>query len=142
MSNISKAGAGAIPLVGRVLLAILFILSGLGKLAAPAATQGYIASMNVPLPVVAYAVAVVVEVAGGIMLLVGYRARLAAIALAVFTAAAAFLFHNNFGDQNQFIHFVKNIAIVGGLLQVVGYGAGLLSLDARLAGKSSRLQTA
>ncbi|MEP9379095.1 DoxX family protein [Aquabacter sp. CN5-332] len=122
--------------LGRLLLALLFVLSGLGKIAAPGATQAYIAAVGLPLPWVVYGIAVVVEVGFGAALLVGFQARVAAAGLAVFTLAAAVLFHSNLADQNTFIHFVKNIAITGGLLQVVAFGAGALSLDAR------RLRTA
>jgi putative oxidoreductase len=127
MSNTNAAFA----LGGRFLVAILFILSGLSKLGAPAATQAYIASAGLPLPVLAYVGAVAVELGGGLMLLAGYRTRAAALALAVFTLAAALFFHNHLGDRNQFIHFMKNLAICGGLLQLYVFGAGGLSIDAR-----------
>jgi putative oxidoreductase len=130
---------GALPLAGRILLASIFIASGLGKLAAPAATQGYIASVGAPLPLLAYAVAVIVELAGGAMLLVGYRTKAAALTLAVFTIAAAALFHNNFADQMQMIMFMKNLAITGGLLHVVAFGPGRVSIDNRLAHHDRRL---
>ena len=121
---------------GRLLLALIFILSGLGKLGASEATQGYIASVGLPLPMLSYLIAIVVEVVGGLLLLVGYQTRIASLALAAFTLAAAVLFHSNFADQNQMIHFLKNISIIGGLLQVAAFGAGALSIDAR------RLRTA
>lgn len=142
MSKSINAGAGAIPLVGRILLAVPFILSGVGKLAAPAATQGYIAAMSVPLPVIAYAIAVLVEIGGGALLLLGYRTKVVALALAVFSVAAAFLFHHNLADQNQFIHFMKNVMLAGGLLQIVTFGAGAFSLDNRAAAKSGELRAA
>ncbi|MEW4398716.1 DoxX family protein [Agrobacterium tumefaciens] len=116
---------------GRLLLAVMFILSGFGKIGAPEATQGYIASVGLPLPMLSYLLAVVVEVGGGILLVIGYQARIVATVMAAFTLATALLFHNNFADQNQMIHFLKNISIVGGLLQVVAFGAGSLSFDAR-----------
>ena len=125
MSNTNAAFA----LGGRFLLAILFILSGLSKLGAVAATQAYIAKAGLPLPVLAYAVAVAVELGAGLMLLVGYKTRVAALALAIFTLAAALFFHNQLGDRNQFIHFMKNLAICGGLLQVYVFGAGGFSID-------------
>jgi putative oxidoreductase len=103
------------------------------KLADPAGTQGYIASVGLPLPLLGYIVALVVEIGGGVMLLVGYRSRLAALALAAFAVAAAVFFHHALGDQNQFIHFMKNLAITGGLLQVVAFGPGTFSLDNRRA---------
>jgi putative oxidoreductase len=114
---------------GRLLIAGLFLLSGLGKIAAPAMTQSYIASAGLPLPLLGYLIAVVVEVGGGLLLAVGYRTTLVAIVMAVFTLATAVFFHNNFADQNQMIHFLKNIAIAGGLLQVAAFGAGALSVD-------------
>lgn len=119
-----------VPALGRLLLAAIFLMSGLGKLADPAATAAYIASKGLPLPELAAWGASAVEVFGGLLLIAGFQTRLAALALAGFTVAAAVLFHAEFGDRNQMIHFLKNIAIVGGLLQVVAFGAGAFSLDA------------
>lgn len=116
-------------LLGRILLASLFLISGIGKLAAPAATKAYIVHAGLPLPDLAYLLAVVVEVGFGLALLAGYRTRAVAAVMAVFTLATAFAFHLHLGDQNQFIHFFKNVAITGGLLQVVALGAGAYSLD-------------
>ena len=126
----------SIAAVGRFLLAALFLISGLSKLGAAAATTGYIASAGLPLPGVVYAITLVVEIGGGLLLLIGFQAKPVAAVLALFSVAAAVLFHSNFADQNQAIHFVKNLAIAGGLLQVAVAGAGRLSLDWR------RLQTA
>src|SRR4029077_2926725 len=129
MNSSSTSGIqSAVPLVGRILLAVLFILAGVGKLANPAGTQGYIASVGLPLPLLAYIVALVVEIGGGLLLLVGYRARLTSVVLAIFTVVTSLVFHHAFGDQNQFIHFMKNLAITGGLLQVAAFGAGAFSL--------------
>lgn len=116
---------------GRILIAVLFLLSGLGKIAAPTMTQGYIASAGLPAPLLGYVIAILVEVAGGLLLVVGYQTRIIALIMAAFTLVAALAFHHNFADQNQMIHFLKNIAIAGGLLQVAAFGAGSLSLDAR-----------
>jgi putative oxidoreductase len=125
-------------LAGRILIALPFLLSGVGKIAAPAMTQGYIAAVGLPLPAVAYAVAVAAEVGGGLLLLAGYKTRAIAGGLAVFVLATALGFHTNFADQNQMIHFLKNLMIMGGLLQVAAFGAGRFSLDARLgAGRSA-----
>ncbi len=126
----------SIAVAGRLLLAILFIFSGFGKIMSPEATQGYIAYAGLPLPLVSYLLAVVVEVGGGILLAVGFQTRIVGFLLAAFTLATAVVFHNDFADQNQMTHFLKNIAIAGGLLQVAAFGAGALSLDAR------RLRTA
>ncbi|MGO4337019.1 DoxX family protein [Labrys sp. KB_33_2] len=120
------------PLLGRVLIAAIFLLSGFGKLTAPAATAGYIATVGLPLPYLGVAIAIVVELIGGLLLIVGYQTRLVALIMAAFSVAAAAFFHNNLGDMNQFIHFFKNIAMAGGLLQVVAFGAGSLSVDAVL----------
>ncbi|WP_207272167.1 DoxX family protein, partial [Pseudomonas sp. GW460-12-10-14-TSB1] len=114
----------SISLIGRVLLSAIFILSGFSKVAAPAAMVGYIQSVGLPFPQLALGIAIAVELGGGLLLIAGYRTRLVALGLAVFSVATALAFHNNLGDQNQFIHFFKNIAMAGGLLQVVAYGAG------------------
>jgi putative oxidoreductase len=121
-----------LPFIGRVLIAVPFLLSGMGKIAAPAFTEGYIASVGLPMPLVAYAIAVVIEVGGSLLLLLGVKTRLTAVVLALFTLATAFAFHTNFADQNQMIHFLKNVVIVGGVLQVVAFGAGKFSVDAWL----------
>ena len=119
-----------IPFVGRVLLSAIFLASGIGKLEAPADTIGYIASEGLPFPPLAYAAAVLIELVGGVALLVGFRTRIAAVALAMFSLATAVGFHSNLADLNQFIHFFKNVAMAGGLLQIVAFGAGAFSLDA------------
>lgn len=108
---------------GRVLIAGLFLFSGLGKLAAPEPTIGYIAAAGLPLPSLAYLAAVAVEVIGALALVVGYRVQLVAALLAAFSVAAALGFHADLGDQNQLIHFLKNIALAGGLLQIVALTA-------------------
>ena len=118
-------------LVGRIFIAVLFLLSGLGKVAAPAATQGYISAMGLPAPVLAYFGSTAVELIGGVLLIVGFRVRAVAVGMAVFTLLTAVFFHRDFADQNQMIHFLKNIAIVGGLLQVAAFGAGRFALDRR-----------
>jgi putative oxidoreductase len=96
-------------------------------------TQGYIASAGLPLPVAAYVIAIIVEIGGSILLIVGFKARWIALGLAIFSVATALSFHYNFADPNQQMHLLKNIAMAGCLLQVVAFGAGPLSLDARLA---------
>jgi putative oxidoreductase len=118
-------------LVGRVMIAAIFILSGISKIQAPAYMMGYIASVGLPFPALALAIAVAVELGGGIALILGYRTKAVAAILAIFSVVTALAFHNQLADQNQFIHFFKNIAMAGGLLQVVALGAGRYSLDAR-----------
>ncbi|MDB5977681.1 MAG: hypothetical protein JWR07_4441 [Nevskia sp.] len=119
------------PLLGRVLIGVPFLMSGLGKLAAYAGTVGYISAVGLPAAPLAYVLAVLAEVGGGLLLVSGYRVRLVAVVLAVFSIATAVFFHRNFGDQNQMIHFLKNVMIAGGLLQIGYFGAGAWSLDAR-----------
>ncbi|AZZ89656.1 DoxX family membrane protein [Hahella sp. KA22] len=118
-------------LTGRVLISIIFVLSGIAKISAPAGTIAYIESAGLPFATLGFAAAVLVELAGGIALIAGYRTRATALILAGFTAAAALAFHNQLGDQNQFVHFFKNIAMAGGLLQIAAFGAGRFSLDGR-----------
>src|SRR5471032_1217899 len=138
MSNTtSNSNSGVVPFVGRILVAAIFILSGLGKIGAPAATQGYIAAMGLPAPLLAYIGAVAVELGGGLLLLAGYRTKLVAAALALFSIVTAFIFHHALADQNQMIHFLKNFAMAGGLLQFVAYGAGRISVDNRIANGAS-----
>jgi len=130
-TNGSSNAAAALPLIGRIGIAAIFLLSGISKLTAPAATIGYISSVGLPFPEVGLAIALVVELLGGAALILGYRTRAVAAILAVFSIATAFAFHNALGEQNQFIHFFKNVAIAGGLLNIVAFGGGALSLDAR-----------
>jgi putative oxidoreductase len=117
--------------VGRVLLAAIFLWSGLGKILDPASALGYIGSVSLPLPEAALGIAIIVELAGGVALVLGYRTKLVAALLALFSVATALVFHSAFGDQNQLIHFFKNIAMAGGLLQVAAFGAGPIGIDNR-----------
>jgi putative oxidoreductase len=108
----------------------------IGKIAAPAAIEGYIASAGLPAALLSYLIAVIIEVGGGVLLIVGFQIvgfqrRIAALILAVFTLVAALSFHNKFADQNGMIHFLKDIAILGGLLQVAAFGPGSVSFDSR-----------
>ena len=118
-----------IQVVARVLLAQIFVLAGLNKIGGDADTQVYMDAMGVPgilLPLV-----IILEVGGGLALIVGWQTRWAAYALAAFTALAAVIFHSDLGQQIQMILFMKNWAMVGGLLLLGVYGAGAYSLDAR-----------
>jgi putative oxidoreductase len=120
-----------LPLLGRILIGAPFVMSGLGKIGAYAATVGYIAAMGLPVPLLAFVVAVLTELGGGLLLLSGYRARAVSLTMAVFCVVTALFFHHNFADQNQMIHFLKNVMMAGGLLQITYFGAGAFSLDAR-----------
>jgi putative oxidoreductase len=116
-------------LVARVFLGHIFLLAGVSKIGAYAGTQGYMDAMGVPgglLPLV-----ILLEVAGGLAIIAGWKTRWAAIALAAFSVISAAIFHNNFGDQTQMILFMKNIAIAGGFLLLAVHGAGAYSIDNR-----------
>lgn len=117
--------------VGRILIVVLFFVSGAGKVTAPAMVQGYIASAGLPAPVLAWLIAIIVEIGGGILLVIGYQTQIVAVIIAVYCVAAALSFHHNFADQNDLFHFLKDVSIAGGLLQVAAFGAGAWSLDAR-----------
>jgi putative oxidoreductase len=118
-----------LPFIGRVLIGVPFMMSGLGKLSAYSATVAMIAAAGLPVPPLAFAVAATVELGGGLLLALGYRVRPVALALAVFALATAVTFHSNFSDQNQMIHFLKNVMMAGGLLQIVAFGAGAISIE-------------
>jgi putative oxidoreductase len=125
-------------LIARVLLALMFLGAGIEKLTGLEGTAGYIASVGLPLPKLLAIGAGLLEVLGSVLLIVGWHARWAALALAGFTLLATFLFHAFWAlpkDQQmmQMLMFMKNLAAIGGLLMVFAYGAGSLSLDQRRA---------
>ena len=127
-----------IPFAGRLLIGLPFAMSGLGKLAAVGPTTNMIRAAGLPLPSFALVLAIVVELGGGLLLVAGFRARFVAGALALFSLATAVSVHSNFADQNQMIHFLKNVMMAGGLLQIVAFGAGALSIDNRGANDASK----
>lgn len=125
-------------LVGRILLALMFVLAGFSKIGAFAGTAGYIASMGLPAASLLAALTIVVEVGGGLAIMFGFFTRWAALALAGFTLLASFIFHaywNLPADQQmmQQLMFMKNISVTGGLLVLAAFGAGAFSLDAKRA---------
>ena len=116
-------------LAARILMSQIFIISGIGKITGYAGTQAYMAKMGVPgalLPLV-----ILTEVGGGLALLFGFQTRWVALALAGFCVVSALIFHLNFSDQMQMINFMKNLAMAGGLLMFVRYGAGAPAIDTR-----------
>jgi putative oxidoreductase len=122
---------GMSELAGRILLSVLFLLSGVGKIGAYAGTAAYMSSAGVPgvlLPVV-----IAVEVLGAIAIILGWQTRVAALLLAGYSLLAALIFHSNLANQIEMIMFLKNVSIAGGLLLLVTNGAGQLSLDRSLA---------
>ncbi|MFM0169852.1 DoxX family protein [Paraburkholderia sediminicola] len=133
MNSTSANTYQTLPLIGRILIAAIFLVSGFSKLTAPGATIGYIGSLGLPVPLLGYLGSMVLELVGSVLLIVGYRTRLVAVLLAVYAIITALIFHHALGDQNQMFHFLKNVAMAGGLLQVVAYGAGAFSFDNRRA---------
>jgi putative oxidoreductase len=123
------------PLAGRILLALLFVVSGFGKLTEFGGTVGYIASKGMPLPQLAAAGAIAVELIGGCLLVVGWQTRWAATAIFLFLIPTTLIFHPFWavmaGKQMETIQFMKNLCIMGGMLYVMAFGAGPLSLDNR-----------
>lgn len=125
-----KALYPVIELVGRVLLSVIFITSGWGKIGAIAGTQGYMEMMGVP-GILIYPT-ILVEVVGGLFVLAGFQTRIAAVLLAGFSLLSGFLFHFDPSNQMEMISFMKNVTIAGGFLLLVAHGAGKISVDAKL----------
>lgn len=121
----------AIVLIGRILMSIIFILAGFGKLTDIAGTTAYFSSYNLPAPTVTAVIVGLVELVGGLAVLVGFQTRVAAYLLALFAIASALVAHMNWSDMMQLINFQKNLAIAGGFLVLAAYGAGAYSIDAR-----------
>lgn len=133
MKSIADTFSAPADLAGRILLALIFIVAGFGKIGGYAGTQAYMESVGVPgalLPLV-----IATELGGGLMLAAGLLTRWVAVALAGFTVIAALIFHFDFADQIQSIMFMKNLAIAGGLTIVFRHGAGAWSLDRLLASR-------
>ena len=125
-----QAATPALMLAARVLLALIFVIAGYGKIGGYEGTQQYMEAMGVPgalLPLV-----ILAELGGGLALIVGFLTRLTAAALALFCIVSAVLFHSNFADQMQQILFMKNLAMAGGFLALVAHGAGSWSVDGKL----------
>jgi len=122
------------PLLARILIASIFIVSGTGKIAGFESTVAYIASKGLPLASLGAIGALILEIAGGLAIIVGYKVRWVALALSLFCIATAILFHNFWASppadmQNQMFHFMKNFSMAGGLLFVAVHGAGRRSID-------------
>ena len=129
-------------LIGRLSLAMIFLLSGINKFVDPQGTQQYMAAMGMTSGTTFfYVAATALELGAGLSLLLGFWTRAGVAALVLFMIPTTLIFHTNFGDQNQMIHFMKNIAMTGGLLYVYAFGPGRLSMDARLAGFTGEVTT-
>jgi putative oxidoreductase len=126
MTNVNNAAATG----GRLLMSVIFLLSGLEKLIGFGGTVAYMASQGLPLPMLAAIVAVVVECVGGLLVLIGYQTRTTTLLLAAWSVATALLAHAHFSDPNQMINFLKNLAMAGGFLQLFDFGGRAWSVDA------------
>jgi putative oxidoreductase len=120
-----------LPPLGRLLLSSLFIWDGINQLLSPGVSAQYFANVHVPLPDVAIWISIIIHLVGGIALLVGFKTRWAAALLALLSVATAFGVHLPVGDQNNLIHFYKNLVMTGGFLYVIAFGAGAVSIDGK-----------
>jgi len=118
----------AVPL-GRLLLSSLFIWAGVGKLMNPSGTAQYFANVHIPVPEVAVWVVIIIELIGGLAILVGYQTRWVAAILAIFCLITGFGVHLPVGDYPNMVNFYKNLTMAGGFLYVFAYGAGVWSVD-------------
>jgi len=137
----ANSSGGVVPLLGRILISIVFVLGGIGKITSFSMEEAYVAAKHLPLPAVALAIALVIELVGGLAVLLGLYIRLTAWILFLYLIPTTFLFHNFWAMQgadrlDNMIHFQKNLAIMGGLLILAAFGAGGFSID------SSRTPTA
>ncbi|MEO0646036.1 MAG: DoxX family protein [Cyanobacteria bacterium J06650_10] len=117
------------PLIARTFIAVIFIMTGINKITGFAGTQQQITSVGIPLAALVTVFTIVFEIVGGLSLILGYKARIGGILLLLFLVPATLMFHNPVVDPTQMIQFMKNLAIIGGLLMVTVYGSGPVSLD-------------
>ena len=134
--NTSVAGSGvsnasASILLGRILLSVIFLLSGFGKLTAISGTAGYFGSLGLPLPTVTAVIVGLIELLGGLAILVGFQTRIVGWVMAIFTVATALVAHTGWADQSQMINFLKNLGIAGGFIVLASAGAGAYSINAK-----------
>jgi putative oxidoreductase len=126
----------AAALLGRLFFSSMFLLFGYAKVIGYAGTVGYMGSLGLPAPALFTVLAIIIEIGAGLLMLAGLNTRLVSVGLAIQVLVSAFILHSQLGDLNQFEHFMKNMAIVGGALAFVAFGGGAYSLDARAAAKS------
>jgi putative oxidoreductase len=140
----ANSSGGVVPLLGRILISSIFILSGISKITAFSMEEGYAAAKHLPMPAVGIAVSLIIEVLGGLAILVGLYTRLTAWVVFLYLIPTTFIFHNFWAEQgaeriNNMIHFQKNLAIMGGLLVLAAFGAGSLSIDSSRASKTATI---
>ncbi len=138
----ANSSGGIVPLIGRILMSAVFILAGIGKITGFSMEEGFVASKHLPLPAVALAIAMIIELAGGLAILVGLYTRFTAWIVFLYMIPTTFIFHNFWamqgGDRvDNMLHFEKNLAIMGGLLLLATFGPGSMSVDGARAPKST-----
>jgi putative oxidoreductase len=138
----ANSSGGLVPLIGRILLSSVFIIAGVGKIGGFSMEEGFVASKHLPLPAVALGIAMIIELVGGLAILVGLYTRFTAWIVFLYLIPTTFLFHNFWTLQgpdrlDTMLHFEKNVAIMGGLLLLATFGAGAFSIDAARAPKSA-----
>ena len=138
----SNSSGSIVPLLGRILLSSVFILSGIAKITSFSMEEGYALSKHLPLPAVALTIALIIEIAGGLSILLGWFARFASWILFLYLIPLTCLFHNFWALQgadryDNTIHFEKNLAIMGGLLILAAFGPGAYSIDSSRAAKAA-----
>ncbi|MCR4265572.1 DoxX family protein [Nitratireductor sp. ZSWI3] len=129
LNGIATMSQNTLVLIGRILISVIFITSGFSKLTNIGGTAGYFGSVGLPLPLVTAWIVALLELLGGLAILVGFQTRIAALLLALFSVASALVAHFDFGDQMQSIQFMKNLAIAGGLLILTASGSGTLAVE-------------
>jgi len=137
----SNSSSSVVPLLGRILVSVVFILGGIGKITGFSMEEGMVAAKHLPMPAVALGIALVIELVGGLAILLGLYTRFTAWVLFLYLIPTTFLFHNFWAYQGMdridpMIHFEKNLAIMGGLLILATFGAGAYSLDSARAPKA------
>jgi len=138
----TTSSGGIVPLIGRILLSLVFIIAGVSKIGGFSMEQGFVASKHIPLPAVALAIAMLIELLGGLAILFGLFTRFAAWIVFLYLIPTTLIFHNFWAmqgaaHQDNMLHFEKNVAIMGGLLLLAAFGPGGFSVDAARAPKSA-----
>jgi len=137
----ANSSGGVVPLLGRILISVVFILGGIGKITGFSMEEGMVAAKHLPLPAVALGIALIIELVGGLAILLGMFTRFTAWILFLYLVPTTLLFHNFWALQgmdqiDNMIHFEKNLAIMGGLLVLAAFGAGAYSIDSSRAPKA------
>jgi len=139
---VANSSAGAVPLLGRILVSVVFILGGVGKITGFSMEEGMVAAKHLPMPAVALGIALLIELVGGLAILLGLFTRFTAWILFLYLIPTTLLFHNFWALEgmdriDNMVHFEKNLAIMGGLLFLATWGAGKFSLDSSRASQAA-----